>query len=138
MTFSVDDVWELFQKFTADEGLRLAFAKELIRISEYENLSHNCYCASLMEFLASRDDDYFLDFHALDDDSSLEEVVESLKFEMDHNGLTLERRDRLMDLWMKNTGEYDPETRTQLLQREKEALENRIRDINVAIGAWKK
>lgn len=138
MTFCVDDVWKLFQKFVTEDEQRLAFAKELIRISEYENLSHNCYCAYLMEFLAEHDDEYFLEFHCFDDDSSIDEVVEGLKFHMEHNGLSSERRDRLMNLWMKNTGNYDPETRTQLLQREKEALENRIRDIDVAIGDWKK
>ncbi len=133
MTHCIDDVWALLQKHVSDPDVRLAFARDLIVESEYENLSHNSFCASLMEFLAEHDDEYFLEFCCLDDDSTIEEVVEGLKFEMDENELSSERRDRLMNLWMENTGKYDSETRASLLKKEKKALEKRIQDIDTEL-----
>ena len=130
MTHCIDEVWELFQKHVSDPDVRLAFARDLIVDSEYENLGTNPFCALLMEFLAEHDDEYFLEFCCIDDDSTIEEVIEDLKFQMDENDLSVERRDRLMALWMKQTGKFDPESRRQFFLKEKEILEKRIQDIN--------
>lgn len=138
MTYCIDEVWVLFKKHISDHDVRLAFAKELIVDSQYENLYGNPFCSALMEFLADYDDEYFLVLHSMDDDCTVEETVKNLKFQMDKNGLSTERRDRLMNLWMETTGNYDPETRISLLKKEKEALEKRIQDIDEAIGDWKK
>lgn len=105
MSYCIDEVWDLFQEHVSDHDVRLAFAKDLIEDSQYENLGHNPFCSRLMEFLADHDDEYFLEFHCINYDSSMEEAVEELKFHVDYNDLSIERRDRLMKLWIKINGE---------------------------------
>ena len=107
MSYCIDEVWKLFQKHVSDHDVRLAFAKDLIVDSQYENLGHNPYCSTLMQFLADHDDEYFLEFLCIDHDLSIEEAVEELKFHMKENDLSIERRDRLIKLWMKMTGHDD-------------------------------
>ena len=131
MTYCIDDTWKLFQKHVSNPDVRLAFARDLIVESEYENLSHNPYCASLMEFLSEHDDGYFLEFHCIDNDDTIEEVIENLDFHIEHNNLSRERRDRLFELWLKRTGKFaNREKRNAALQEEKRILEMRIRAID--------
>lgn len=130
MTYAIDDMWKLFQRHVSDPDVRLAFAKDLIVESEYENLAGNPYCRSLMEFLSDHDDDYFLELHYICDDT-VKEVIENLDFHIDHNNLSQERRDRLFELWLKRTGNFaNREKRNVALLKEKRILEERIQSID--------
>ena len=131
MTYCLDDTWELFQRHVSNPDVQLAFAKDLIVESEYENLYGNPYCRSLMEFLADHVDEYFLELHCIQDENTVEAVIHNLDFHVDHNNLSMERRNRLFELWLKRTGKFaNKEKRTAALLEEKRILEERIQSID--------